>query len=81
MFAYLFCLFLNSHVSFQILGVHVLLKSSSGLRYAVYSLASTRPDPGGIIQAEPASFLMQTVPSSVRLYPSGTVRKCFLVLK
>ncbi|XP_066917257.1 E3 ubiquitin-protein ligase UBR5-like isoform X2 [Clytia hemisphaerica] len=51
-------------------GIHALLKSHTGLRYSVYSLASGRPNPGGNIQHEPASFLMRATPNNVRLHPS-----------
>ena len=51
------------------IGVHAILKSSSGLRYSVFSLASGRAGPGGQIQTEPSAFLSKT--SSLTLHTAG----------
>lgn len=52
-------------------GVHAILKTSNGLRYSLFSLASSRPEPGGNIQSEPATFLSKSVPFSSSLLSSG----------
>ena len=61
-------------------GVHAILKSSVGLRYVVFSLASGRPKPGGVIQQEPANFLSRTSPQTASLHSSGVVSIALLLL-
>ncbi|XP_065062827.1 E3 ubiquitin-protein ligase UBR5-like isoform X1 [Rhopilema esculentum] len=51
-------------------GVHTLTKSSSNLRYAMFSLATGRIEPGGNIPAEAAAVLTSS-PSPPVLYSAG----------
>ncbi|XP_048590266.1 E3 ubiquitin-protein ligase UBR5-like isoform X2 [Nematostella vectensis] len=52
-------------------GVHVLLKTSTGVRYALYSLASSKPEPGGGLPADCASFLGQRGSRDIQMYSTG----------
>lgn len=52
-------------------GVHVMLKTSSGVRYALYSLASSKPEPGGTMPKDCAAFLSQPGARDIKLYPTG----------
>ena len=58
----------------SIAGVHVMLKTSSGVRYALYSLASSKPEPGGTMPKDCAAFLTQPGAKDIQLYPTGDVR-------
>lgn len=51
----------------------ILKTSSFGVRYALYSLASSRPEPGGTIPKVCASFLSQPGARDIKLYPTGDV--------
>ena len=51
-----------------------MLKTSNGVRYALYSLASSKPEPGGVMSKDCASFLGQPGARDIKLYPSGDVR-------
>lgn len=56
-----------------------MLKTSSGVRYALYSLASSKPEPGGTMPKDCATFLSQPGARDIQLYPTGDVRrKCHL---
>lgn len=55
-------------------GVHVMLKTSTGVRYALYSLASSKPEPGGTMPKDCATFLSQPGVKDIQLYPTGDVR-------
>lgn len=59
---------------FYFAGVHVMLKTSSGVRYALYSLASSKPEPGGTMPKDCAAFLSQPGARDIQLYPTGDVR-------
>ena len=50
-----------------------MLKTSSGIRYALYSLASSKPEPGGTMPKDCATFLSQPGSSDIQLYPTGDV--------
>ena len=50
-----------------------MLKTSSGVRYALYSLASSKPDPGGTMPKVCAAFLSQPGATDIKLYPTGEV--------
>lgn len=52
-------------------GVHVMLKTSTGVRYALYSLASSKPEPGGTMPKDCAAFLSQPGVKDIQLYPTG----------
>ncbi|XP_031552973.1 E3 ubiquitin-protein ligase UBR5-like isoform X3 [Actinia tenebrosa] len=52
-------------------GVHVLLKSSSSVRYALYSLASSKPEAGGTMPADCSTFLSQTGSRDIKLRSTG----------
>ena len=59
---------------FCLTGVHVVLKTSSGVRYALYSLASSKPEPGGTMPKDCAAFLSQPGgKADIKLYPTGDV--------
>ena len=52
-----------------------MLKTSSlGVRYALYSLASSKPEPGGTMPKVCAAFLSQPGARDIKLYPTGDVR-------
>ena len=51
-----------------------MLKTSSGVRYALYSLASSKPEPGGTMPKDCAAFLSQPGARDIQLYPTGDVR-------
>lgn len=51
-----------------------MLKTLSGVRYALYSLASSKPEPGGTMPKDCAAFLSQPGSSDIHLYPTGDVR-------
>ena len=55
--------------------MHALLKTSSGVRYALYSLASTKPEPGGAMPADCAAFLGQPGARDVRLHATDHVSR------
>ena len=55
-------------------GVHTLLKSPSTVRYAVFSLASGRVEPGGTIPPEAAAVLSSAGTGNPVLYTAGMVR-------
>lgn len=57
-----------------------MLKTSSGVRYALYSLASSKPEPGGTMPKDCATFLSQPGSSDIQLYPTGDVRKTIYFL-
>ena len=59
---------------FYFAGVHVMLKTSSGVRYALYSLASSKPEPGGTMPKDCAAFLSQPGARDIQLHPTGDVR-------
>lgn len=59
---------------FYLAGVHVMLKTPSGVRYALYSLASSKPEPGGTMPKDCAAFLSQPGAQDIQLYPTGDVR-------
>ena len=70
-------------VLFLSAGVHVMLKTPSGVRYALYSLASSKPEPGGTMPKDCATFLSQPGSSDIQLYPTGDVRnksQCYHLL-
>ncbi|XP_068706016.1 E3 ubiquitin-protein ligase UBR5-like [Montipora foliosa] len=53
-------------------GVHVILRTSSlGVRYALYSLASSKPETGGTMPKVCATFLSQPGSRDIKLYPTG----------
>lgn len=67
--------FLHAIYFFCLAGVHVMLKTSSlGVRYALYSLASSKPEPGGTMPKVCAAFLSQPGARDIKLYPTGDVR-------
>lgn len=70
---------LLSVVHSSMAGVHVMLKTSTGVRYALYSLASSKPEPGGTMPKDCAAFLSQPGVKDIQLYPTGDVRNnyCF----
>ena len=55
-------------------GVHVLLKTSVGVRYALYSLACAKPEPGGAMPADCAAFLGQPGAREIKLHATEHVR-------
>ena len=54
-------------------GVHVMLKTSTGVRYTLFSLATGRVEPGGYLQHEPAMFLSKPLASPATLLHSAFV--------
>ena len=50
-----------------------MLKRSSGVYYALFNLASGRPEPGGAFPAETSSFLSKPSNIPLQLNPSVVV--------
>ena len=57
-----------------------MLKTSSGVLYALYSLASSKSEPDGTMPKDCATFLSQPGSSDIQLYPTGDVRKIIYFL-
>ena len=57
-----------------------MLKTSSGVRYALYSLASSKPEPGGTMPKDCAAFLSQPGARDIKLYPTGDVSIFYLAV-
>ena len=51
----------------------ILRTSSLGVRYALYSLASSKPETGGTMPKVCATFLSQPGSRDIKLYPTGDV--------
>ena len=65
---------------FLLSGVHTLLMSPTSVRYAVFSLASGRVEPGGTIPPEAAAALTSPNSGSPILYTGGMVSKSQSIL-